>query len=112
MWGCNFSVELDVMRIVGGFNPNFTTWGGEDQEFGYKLHRCGINIALCREAMAIHLPHSKDGLAMAKQSDSNLSRETQHYNDPMIATVLTHGDFGANALSRSTLSLPEASCVI
>jgi GT2 family glycosyltransferase len=96
MWACNVSVELDVFRILGGFNENFISWGAEDTEFAYRLARCGVNFSLARNAAAIHLPHPKDGKNLQAQSIANFRRETSDYKDPIIRELIEHGDFAVN----------------
>lgn len=96
MWGCNFSLEADVFKVVGGFNENFTTWGAEDSELAYRLYRCGMHFALARNAEAVHWPHEKNEAVLQRSSLQNLARETARYRDPALARVLQHGDLNAN----------------
>jgi glycosyltransferase involved in cell wall biosynthesis len=58
-WTCNVSVGTGQLRAVGGFDENFRSWGGEDLELGYRLHRSGVKFVLNRDAIAIHHPHDK-----------------------------------------------------
>lgn len=59
-WTCSVSARADDLRLVGGFDENFRSWGGEDIELGYRLLRSGVNLQLARSAMAVHYPHPSD----------------------------------------------------
>lgn len=96
MWTCNCSIELDVFRIVGGFNENFLSWGGEDTELGYRLARCGITFRLSRDAVAVHTPHPKNGAELQTQSMANFIRETAIYHDDLLIRFKELGDIGVN----------------
>ena len=58
-WTCNVSAATAQLRAVGAFDENFQTWGGEDLDLGYRLHRDGARFLLARDAAAIHAPHEK-----------------------------------------------------
>lgn len=96
MWTCNVSIEKDVFEIVGGFNENFVSWGGEDTELAYRLSRCGIEFELAKSAKALHLPHAKDGKNLQKQSMENFAGQTTQYSDPIINKMIELGDVAVN----------------
>lgn len=48
------SVALNVIKEVGLFNEAFRTYGGEDEEFGWRLQKAGSRIMLCRDAISYH----------------------------------------------------------
>lgn len=58
-WACNASAGTEQLRRVGMFDEEFRTWGGEDVELGYRLHRDGARVVVDRDAAAIHCPHAK-----------------------------------------------------
>jgi glycosyltransferase involved in cell wall biosynthesis len=58
-WSLNISAGTQMLRDVGMFDEAFTSWGGEDIDLGYRLHRAGASFLLNRNAVAIHLPHEK-----------------------------------------------------
>lgn len=95
-WSCNISVLKDVFGIVGGFNENFKSWGGEDTDFAYRLHRVGTRAALAKHALAFHLPHDKFGDDLQPQSVSNFLRETAKYTDTKPFEVMQLGDIDHN----------------
>lgn len=57
LWSLNFAVPTQFMRDNHiYFDEYFTTWGGEDNEFGIQLQNHGAVYILCRAAKAIHYP--------------------------------------------------------
>jgi glycosyltransferase involved in cell wall biosynthesis len=52
----NCSVTAADFWAVGGFDEVFRTWGTEDIELGYRLHRDGAAITLSRDAWTVELP--------------------------------------------------------
>jgi GT2 family glycosyltransferase len=50
----NFSVRRQDFLEVGGFDPAFRGYGGEDFELGYRLLRAGVQLLSEREAQARH----------------------------------------------------------
>lgn len=59
-WTCNASANTAQARDVGLFDEAFQSWGGEDTDFGYRLHRGGATFVLRRGAAALHYPHEKE----------------------------------------------------
>jgi glycosyltransferase involved in cell wall biosynthesis len=58
-WSMNFSVGAEAFWRAGGFDEDYRTWGGEDTELGYRLHRDGAGFGVTRDAWAIELPHER-----------------------------------------------------
>ncbi|HLI75830.1 MAG TPA: PIG-L family deacetylase [Acidobacteriaceae bacterium] len=58
-WTCNVSAKTEVFRRAGLFDEQFTTWGGEDVELAYRMHRQGCRFVVARDAASIHYPHEK-----------------------------------------------------
>lgn len=57
LWGGHFSVPTKFLRDNGIlFDEHFTTWGGEDNEFGIQMELAGANFIVGRSAKAIHYP--------------------------------------------------------
>jgi GT2 family glycosyltransferase len=77
----NLSVLRDRARACGGFDEDFEGWGGEDTEFGFRLHVAGLELSLARAAWGVHYPHPPRARAddranlryfLAKQRDARL----------------------------------------
>ncbi|HCT76460.1 MAG TPA: hypothetical protein DGG94_19140 [Micromonosporaceae bacterium] len=45
------------------FDEGFRGWGGEDQEWGYRIHAAGIPITLGQDVYGMHLPHTRNSTA-------------------------------------------------
>jgi GT2 family glycosyltransferase len=50
----NTSAPIGLWRDVGGFDPAFVGWGGEDYEIAVRLLAAGVNVAFAAEAVAWH----------------------------------------------------------
>ncbi|MFJ2172408.1 glycosyltransferase [Streptomyces sp. NPDC087851] len=58
-WSVNCSVGAADFWAAGGFDEDFRTWGGEDLDLGYRLHRGGTAFTVSREAWALDTPHER-----------------------------------------------------
>ena len=65
---CNVSVGKNHLLELGLFDENFTGWGVEDYELGYRLYKHGIQYTLCRDAISYHQFHSRN-FAKARESE-------------------------------------------
>jgi len=52
--GGNVAFARKWLDITGWFDEEFTLWGGEDNEFGYRLYRAGCFFRSVNEGMAYH----------------------------------------------------------
>jgi GT2 family glycosyltransferase len=64
---------MSLIKAVGLFNENYTSWGGEDTEMGYSLAKKGASFYYLYEAVAFHdheesLEEYKSKLALFAQS--------------------------------------------
>lgn len=50
----NFCIRRDIFFSLGGFNVSFTSAGGEDREFGWRLEQAGYKIRFIQDAIVIH----------------------------------------------------------
>lgn len=58
--GCNFSVFLDDLLAVGGFDESIIGWGREDSELAVRLINAGLRVkSLAFAAPVLHLWHSE-----------------------------------------------------
>lgn len=102
-WTANVSASTAQLRAVGMFDEEFTTWGGEDVDLGYRLHRDGARFVADRRAVAVHRPHEKvmgDHLELVA---ANYEHMRTKYRSPII-TLLTEvppeGIFDLNDIIR------------
>ncbi|QSB16584.1 glycosyltransferase [Natronosporangium hydrolyticum] len=58
-WSVNVSVHADDFWAVGGFDEDFTGYGFEDVEFGYRLARSGVAFTASRDAWGVETPHDR-----------------------------------------------------
>ncbi len=71
----NYSVNIAVSKRsiekVGGFDENFKGWGGEDNEFGYRLYKSGINTLINSKIHSVHQFHgnNNDYSTLKKKND-------------------------------------------
>lgn len=74
MFGGNFSVSKDDLIKVNGFNEDFTEWGNEDGEIGFRLMNSGLapKLVLLR-AINFHYYHKRGHV---KRSAENVDRAT------------------------------------
>lgn len=57
LWGGHFSVKKPFLEKHGiAFDENFTSWGGEDNEFGIQLCNAGAVYRFCPEIKVVHYP--------------------------------------------------------
>lgn len=56
--GRSTSMRADAFRAVGGYDPDFSTYGGEDPDLGYRLWRQGASFHLLDQ---VEVEHHDDG---------------------------------------------------
>lgn len=84
--GANTSLPSRMWRQSGGYDEEFgTTWGCEDLELGYRLHRDGTTMALAPAASGIHLTHARPD--RWEQHTLNLERFIAKHPDPAIRAL-------------------------
>ncbi|MEJ3744804.1 glycosyltransferase [Actinomycetes bacterium KLBMP 9797] len=82
-WTCDVSARTAQLRDIGGFDETFTTWGAEDIDLSYRLHRDGAIFVLNRDASAIHYPHSKDWSHNSELALRNRRYVAEKYDTPI-----------------------------
>lgn len=87
-WTCNASAPLELIRRVGLFDEAFVTWGAEDVELAYRLHRAGCRFRVCRRAKSIHYPHEKSYHQNMQSAAGNYRYFAQKYGTPHTALVV------------------------
>jgi glycosyltransferase involved in cell wall biosynthesis len=95
-WTCNVSAKRSVLEAIGLFDENFKTWGGEDVELGYRLHRSGCSFALVRAAASIHYPHEKSYERNMSDARTSYRYFAAKYGTPITALVVSTHFFVLN----------------
>jgi glycosyltransferase involved in cell wall biosynthesis len=98
-WTCNVSAVTAQVRAVGGFDETFTSWGGEDIDLGYRLHRAGASFALNRDAIAIHYPHEKDISKNKQDARPNWEYMARKYDTPITRLLTTEYPLAVNSVA-------------
>jgi glycosyltransferase involved in cell wall biosynthesis len=82
-WTCNVSAPMEQLRSIGGFDEQIRSWGGEDIDLGYRLHREGVRFLVNRSASSIHYPHGSDLAASMIQARGVHRYLAQKYGTPV-----------------------------
>ncbi|PMR59296.1 glycosyl transferase, partial [Verrucosispora sp. ts21] len=82
-WTCNISADTAQLRAVGGFDEQFRTWGGEDLDLGYRLHRDGAHFIFNRQAKAIHIPHERALHVLIDRGERSQRYMAEKYRTPV-----------------------------
>jgi glycosyltransferase involved in cell wall biosynthesis len=91
LWSLNFSVAAEDFWTVGGFDEAFRTYGTEDVELGYRLHRHGVALRMDRRAWAIEQPHDRDLDALEASAQHTLGQfldKSHHVPVELVWAVL------------------------
>jgi glycosyltransferase involved in cell wall biosynthesis len=83
-WTGNVSVRVGDYAAVGGFDERFRSWGGEDLELGYRLHRHGVPFICDIRLWAMEIPHERDRDANIASDKRNALRILMKHADPAV----------------------------
>ncbi len=86
-WTCNVSVPTDDFRRVGGFDPSYVGWGGEDTELGRRLHDAGLRLTVTRDANVVEFPHRRDRTEISASQRHNADKSWRLHPDPAMELV-------------------------
>jgi glycosyltransferase involved in cell wall biosynthesis/predicted MFS family arabinose efflux permease len=86
-WTCNVSAPTAWLREVGMFDEAYRSWGAEDVDLSYRLHRAGVRFVLSRQASAIHVPHPKSYEANMAAVAGNYRYFAAKYGTPIAQLV-------------------------
>jgi glycosyltransferase involved in cell wall biosynthesis len=67
----NVSLKKDLLMQAGGFDENFTGWGYEDWELGYRLYKKGARMISKSNIKAYHQEHPVSPNSFQKEGMSN-----------------------------------------
>jgi len=57
LWGGHFSVHAAFVKKHNiRWNESFTSWGGEDNEYGIQLCEAGARLCFCHDVEVVHYP--------------------------------------------------------
>lgn len=73
------SVEKDIFFKVGGFDENFSKWGSEDIDLGYRLSKL-TKIGFLTNLHGFHIPHARDLVSNEKSNIRNTQYMMNKYN--------------------------------
>lgn len=83
-WTLNVSVHAADFAAVGGFDERFRSWGCEDLELGYRLHRHGVPFVADTRPWAVEIPHERDRDASIASNKRNALRVLMTHADPAV----------------------------
>jgi validoxylamine A glucosyltransferase len=83
-WAMNVSVHATDYAAAGGFDERFRSWGAEDLELGYRLHRRGVPFAIDARTWAVETPHERDQEASIVSNKRNGLRVLWTHPDPAV----------------------------
>jgi GT2 family glycosyltransferase len=86
-WTCNVSAHTAQLRSVGMFDEAFRSWGAEDIDLAYRMHRDGTRFLLNRQASAIHYPHHKSLAQNAEVAAANFQYMATKYRTPLASLL-------------------------
>jgi GT2 family glycosyltransferase len=88
----NVSGPASVFRDVGGFDEDFTEYGGEDYELGARLLAAGVAIGFDREAVAWHHHQPSQLVAIRRERSSgrNSTRIVQLHPELLSLVFPSH----------------------
>lgn len=66
---CNASVERNGLLSIGGFDEEFTEYGWEDNETGYRLKRIGYYLKFSTKAVVYHYKPNADSVHVEELID-------------------------------------------
>jgi validoxylamine A glucosyltransferase len=83
-WSMNASVRAEDYAAVGGFDERFRSWGAEDLELGYRLHRRGVPFIADIRPWAVEIPHDRDQDASIASNKHNALQFLRLHADPAV----------------------------
>ncbi|WP_446469685.1 glycosyltransferase family 2 protein [Xenorhabdus stockiae] len=88
LWGTIFSVEKELFEKVGCFDEHFTSWGGEDIDLGFRLHKANSKFHLFEGIEGVHLSHPENDEINYKTNLENKKYISEKYNDEMTDLLI------------------------
>lgn len=108
-WGGHVSISAPALRAAGGFDENFTSWGGEDVELGLRLHQRGCAFEVLKITHTVHYPHPKDAEQKRRDSDNNILYI--HRKHKTIETQMLMSMNWESIARAQSFAYPEDGCI-
>jgi validoxylamine A glucosyltransferase len=86
-WGMNLSLRRTDFDAAGGFDERFVTWGTEDIELGYRLHKLGLATHFDLTAWAVEPPHDRDTGEMLASAKRTMRQFLDKTHEPGVELV-------------------------
>ncbi len=88
--GNNTSLPRALFEEVGGYDPSFSAYGGEDCDLGYRLMKAGMRLVFVPDAVAVHEAQAHQAYATqkARQAGAAHVRVWQKHRDARVAWAL------------------------
>lgn len=86
-WSGHVSFRKSAAIDIGGFDEWFTSWGGEDVDFGYRLHENEVNFVALNSVHTIHYPHQKDTHSKQTSGEKNLAYMNNKISNCWLAAL-------------------------
>ena len=72
------SVNKSIFEKCGGFDENFTSWGSEDVDLGYRIDKY-CDIGFLKDFHSFHIPHNRDAFAIETSNMHNTLQMLKKY---------------------------------
>ncbi|HZF67193.1 MAG TPA: glycosyltransferase family 2 protein [Gemmatirosa sp.] len=101
----NVSLRRDDYLAVGGFDPAFRGYGGEDYDLGYRLLRAGVRFVADRAARADHLHRQSLRSALRSASQEGIADVYLGRKHPELRSALRLMQHPSGRLGRALFRL-------
>lgn len=72
------SVCRNIFEKCGGFDENFTSWGSEDVDLGYRIDKY-CDIGYLKDFHSFHIPHNRDAFSIETSNMHNILQMLEKY---------------------------------
>lgn len=72
------SVSRRIFEKCGGFDEEFTSWGSEDVDLGYRIDKY-CDIGFLKDFHSFHIPHNRDAFAVETSNMQNTLHMLEKY---------------------------------
>lgn len=89
----NVSVKKANLIEAGCFDEDFVTWGVEDVECAYRLHKNNLKFKLSREACGVHYPHERNIDVNHVSGKMNMRLFYSKHQDDVVELLTTSNNY-------------------